>query len=104
MDPWMGRYIFPNAVIPSAKQMTTAIEGLFVIEDWHSFGPDYDRTLMAWYANCRGHWQGLPYDVTFQRMWEYLQVCAASFRARFNQLWQLVLSPSGVRGGYRSVR
>jgi cyclopropane-fatty-acyl-phospholipid synthase len=25
-----------------------AKEGLFVLEDWHNFGPDYDRTLLAW--------------------------------------------------------
>jgi len=29
---------------------------------------------------------------------------AGSFKARASQLWQLVLSPRGVRDGYRSVR
>ena len=49
IDPWIAKYIFPNSMIPSAKQITTAAEGLFVLEDWHNFGADYDPTLMAWY-------------------------------------------------------
>jgi len=50
-DPWIDRYIFPNGAIPSARQVTTAIEPWFIIEDWHNFGSDYDRTLMAWWNN-----------------------------------------------------
>jgi cyclopropane-fatty-acyl-phospholipid synthase len=38
-------------------------------------------------------------------MWKYyLSAAAASFRARRNQLWQIVLSPDGVRGGYQRAR
>jgi cyclopropane-fatty-acyl-phospholipid synthase len=38
-------------------------------------------------------------------MWRfYLLSCAGSFRARYNSLWQLVLSPHGVPGGYRAPR
>lgn len=109
-DPWIGKHIFPNSLIPSARQLTEALEGLFVIEDWHNFGPDYDRTLMSWYRNFDLHWRQKPmlrekYGNRFYRMWTYyLLVSAASFRARTNQLWQLVLSPKGVHGGYRSVR
>ncbi|MFM8638217.1 MAG: hypothetical protein ACKOFK_07480 [Betaproteobacteria bacterium] len=32
-----------------------------------------------------------------------LQSCVGTFRARSNQLWQVVLSPGGVDGGYRRV-
>ena len=35
-DPWTERYIFPNSVLPSAKQIAAAVEGKFVIEDWHN--------------------------------------------------------------------
>ena len=49
-DRWIGRYIFPGGVIPSERQIAAAKEGLFVLEDWHNFGPDYDRTLLAWDA------------------------------------------------------
>ena len=48
-DPWMDRYIFPNGHLPSARQLTDALESRFLIEDWHNFGLDYDRTLMAWW-------------------------------------------------------
>lgn len=106
-DPWMEKYIFPNSKLPSARQLTSAFEGLFVLEDWHSFGPHYDRTLMAWHANIESRWHELDdrYDAAFRRMWRYyLLSCAGAFRARVNQLWQLILSPEGIPGGYISVR
>jgi cyclopropane-fatty-acyl-phospholipid synthase len=106
-DPWIERYIFPNSMLPSAKQICSAIEGVFVLEDWHSFGPDYDKTLMEWFRNFHENWDILKeyYDERFYRMWKYyLLSCAGSFRARKNQLWQIVLSANGVPGGYRSMR
>lgn len=106
-DPWIERYIFPNSMLPSAKQICAAIEGVFVLEDWHSFGPDYDRTLMQWFRNFHKNWDILcrNFDERFYRMWKYyLLSCAGSFRARKNQLWQLVLSPKGMLRGYRTQR
>ena len=102
-DPWINKYIFPNGMTPSANQISAAIEDLFVIEDWHSFGQDYDKTLMAWHENFQNNLSKLKdsYDERFQRMWQYyLLMCAGSFRARRNQLWQLVLTKNGIRGGY----
>ena len=102
-EPWINKYIFPNGMTPSAKQISAASEGLFVIEDWHSFGQDYDKTLMAWHENFQNNLSKLKdsYDERFQRMWRYyLLMCAGSFRARRNQLWQLVLTKNGIRGGY----
>ena len=107
VDPWINQYIFPNGMLPSLKQLGSAIEGLFVMEDWHSFGADYDKTLMAWYRNFEDNWNSLKnnYDERFHRMWRYyLLSCAGSFRARKNQLWQIVLSKEGTPGGYRSFR
>lgn len=106
-DPWIDKYIFPNSLLPSIKQIAGAIEGLFVMEDWHNFSADYDKTLMAWFNNFDSNWSKLAskYDQRFYRMWKYyLLACAASFRARKNQLWQIVLSKKGVTGGYRSIR
>ncbi len=103
-DPWTERYIFPNSMVPSAQQISAAFEGMFVLEDWHNFGTDYDRTLMQWFRNFQDNWETLKesYDERFYRMWTYFLLSSAgSFRARSNQLWQLVLSPSGVPGGYR---
>jgi cyclopropane-fatty-acyl-phospholipid synthase len=106
-DPWMEKYIFPNGMLPSMKQMAAAGEGLFVMEDWHNFGADYDRTLMAWWARFDAAWPQLEarYGQRFYRMWRlYLMASAALFRARAIQLWQVVYSPRGVPGGYRSLR
>ncbi len=106
-DPWMARYIFPRSVLPSARRMSEACEGVFIIEDWHNFGTDYDKTLMEWYRNFESGWGELKerYGERFRRMWTYyLLSCAGSFRARKLQLWQLVLSPEGVPGGYIAPR
>jgi cyclopropane-fatty-acyl-phospholipid synthase len=105
-DPWIARYIFPNSLLPSAMQICAAMEGVFIIEDWHSFGPDYDKTLMRWFQNFHKNWDKLKdrYDKTFYRMWKYyLLSSAGSFRARRNQLWQIVLSPKGFSGSYRAL-
>lgn len=106
-NPWIDKYIFPNSMLPSAKQISASIEGLFVMEDWHNFGADYDKTLMAWHENFIQHWDEIKdqYNERFKRMWVfYLLTCAASFRSRKNQLWQIVLSKDGVPGGYTSIR
>lgn len=105
-DPWIEKYIFPNGMLPSISQLAKAMEGLFVMEDWHNFGADYDRTLMAWHANFIKNWKNLEdrYDQRFYRMWTYyLLTCAGSFRARKNQLWQIVLSKHGAPGGYTRI-
>ncbi len=106
-NPWIRKYIFPNGSIPSIKQIGKAIECLFVMEDWHNFGADYDKTLTAWHANFNQYWDQLKhsYEERFRRMWNYyLLSCAGAFRARDLQLWQIVLSKNGVVGGYQSVR
>ncbi|MBI2109240.1 MAG: cyclopropane fatty acyl phospholipid synthase [Parcubacteria group bacterium] len=106
-DPWIAKYIFPNGMIPSIKQIGDSIEHIFVMEDWHNFGADYDITLMHWYDNFMKQWPQLKdtYGERFCRTWKYyLLASAGSFRSRKNQLWQIVLSKKGVIGGYSSVR
>jgi cyclopropane-fatty-acyl-phospholipid synthase len=106
-DPWIDSYVFPNGKIPSARELAEAAEGRFVLEDWHNFGPDYDRTLMAWSQRFEAAWPRLAarYDERFHRLWRYyLLSCAGFFRARQGQLWQLVLSPRGRGAAYRSWR
>jgi cyclopropane-fatty-acyl-phospholipid synthase len=106
-DPWIDKYIFPNSMLPSAAQIARASEGLFVLEDWHSFGSDYDLTLQAWRTNIDAAWARLParYDERFRRMWRYyLDSSMAAFRSNQCQLWQVVLSPDGVDGGYVAPR
>ena len=106
-DAWIDKYIFPNGKLPSVKEITSALERRFLIEDWHNFGADYDRTLMAWWENFDVAWPFLEdkYGKRFYRMWKYyLMSCAAFFRARQGQLWQLVLSKQERSSVYRSVR
>ena len=102
-DPWIDRYIFPNGMLPSAAQIAGACENVLTIEDWHNFPHDYWRTLLCWYENFEQSWGQLRdrYGEHFFRMWRYyLLSSAGSFRAGGNQLWQVVLSRDGVRGGY----
>ncbi len=106
-DPWFDKYIFPNGMLPSIKQIGAAIEESFVMEDWQNLGVYYDNTLMAWYKNFEHNWHTLStrYSERFRRMWRYYLLCVAgAFRARSMQVWQVVLSPEGLYGGYESVR
>lgn len=88
-----------------------SLQNLFLIEDWHNFGNDYNLTSVAWRDNFIRNWPKLQqldkikYDDRFYRMWTfYLGVAIALYKARKIQLWQIVLSKHGVVGGYRSVR
>jgi cyclopropane-fatty-acyl-phospholipid synthase len=106
-DAWIDKYIFPNGKIPSARQITTAVEPELIIEDWHNFGQDYDRTLLAWWRRFDDAWPDLrdKYGERFYRMFKYyLNACAGYFRSRQGQLWQLVLSNRSRRSLYRSIR
>ncbi|MCJ7759196.1 MAG: class I SAM-dependent methyltransferase, partial [Gillisia sp.] len=106
-DPWIDKYIFPEGLIPSAAQIVKAMEGKFVMEDWHNFGLDYDTTLMAWQENFVKNWDCIKtnYSEKFYRMWRfYLSSCAASFRSKRLNLWQVVISKRENLNTYRSVR
>ena len=108
-DPWLDRYIFPNGVAPSVRQIAGAIDGLFVMEDWHNFGPHYYTTLMAWCENLRKNFPAVGLDLPvprdrFFRMWEYFFTSFASaFKTRQLQLWQIVMS-RGTTPAYASIR
>jgi cyclopropane-fatty-acyl-phospholipid synthase len=98
-NPWTVKYIFPNGMLPSIAQLGSAMEGLFVMEDLHNIGPDYDKTLLAWYNNFESAWDSLQrtYDERFRRMWRfYLLSSAGGFRSRSTQLWQIVMTKPGV--------
>jgi len=110
-SPWIDKYIFQGGRIPSIAQVGRAAEKLFVVEDVHNFGADYDKTLCAWFKNFERAWPDLePHyghlqNGQFYRMWKfYLLSCAGLFRGRYTNLWQFVLSPRGVSGGYTAVR
>ncbi len=100
IDPWFDKYIFPNATLPSLAQLVTAMEGILIPEDIHNIGEDYDPTLMAWFERFDAAWPRLRahYDDRFYRMWKfYLLASAGSFRARAQQLFQIVMTRPGTR-------
>lgn len=97
-NPWTTTYIFPNSMLPSISQLGAAMEGIFVMEDWHNFGPDYDKTLMVWDENFEKSWPKYKesYGERFYRMWKfYLMSSAGAFRSRSIQLWQIVMTKPG---------
>ncbi len=97
-NAWTTKYIFPNGMLPSVAQLARAMEGIFIVEDFHNFGPDYDKTLMAWHENFEKAWPRLKsgYNGRFYRMWRfYLLSCAGAFRSRSTQLWQIVITRPG---------
>jgi cyclopropane-fatty-acyl-phospholipid synthase len=97
--PFFEKYIFPNAASPSIAQLGKAMENLFVVEDWHNFGPDYEATLLAWWDRFNAGYARLDqkkYDHRFYRMWRfYLLAAAGAVRARESQLWHLVMTKPG---------
>ncbi|POP47212.1 cyclopropane-fatty-acyl-phospholipid synthase [Superficieibacter electus] len=106
VDPWIDKYIFPNGCLPSVRQIAIASETHFIMEDWHNFGADYDKTLMAWFERFQAAWPDIAdnYSERFKRMFSYyLNACAGAFRARDIQLWQVVFS-RGVENGLRVAR
>jgi cyclopropane-fatty-acyl-phospholipid synthase len=103
-DPWSDKYIFPNSMLPSIEQLAAAFEGLFVMEDWQNISTNYDKTLMVWFENFNSNWSNMQhlYDKRFYRMWKFFLLSSAgAFRARKNQVWQIVLSKGKITGGYR---
>lgn len=106
-SPWFDKYIFPGGHLPTINQVAEASDGVFILEDLHNFGSDYDKTLVAWHHNCVENKEKIiaVYGERFFRMWSfYLLSCAGAFRARSIQLWQIVFSHKGVPGGYCSIR
>ncbi len=106
-DPWISTRIFPNGVLPSFKQLSEAVEGLFRVSHVENFGRDYDRTLMLWDEQFRASWPVLKvaknadgssrYDERFYRMWRYyLLICAGAFRSRRIDVSHLIFSKPAI--------
>lgn len=102
IDPWIEKHIFPNGELPSIGHVSDAADELFIVEDLHNFGADYDMTLMAWHRNFEKAWPRFEAELGegFRRKWRYyLLSCAGAFRARHIQLWQWTLCKQGLLGG-----
>ena len=111
VDPWMNKYIFPGAHIPTMSEIDRAINGRLIEHDFHNFGLYYARTAQEWAARFEKGWDKLKgmdpkiYNHRFFRMWKYyLNIGASSFYSGRNQLWQLVYSKGPLDHVYESVR
>lgn len=106
-SPWMQKYIFPGAYLPSMTHLAKATEGLFVIEHVENIGPSYAPTLNAWHSNFIENWSEIHeldpqrYDERFKRMWTYyLLQSAATFTTRIVPVWQIVMRKPDASGSY----
>jgi cyclopropane-fatty-acyl-phospholipid synthase len=106
-DPWVEKYIFPGGMLPSPSQIADAVEGLFVIEDWHNFGPYYHTTLRAWDDRFQEAFPKLKEqypDPFFRTFRYYLNSFAGAFKARRIHLWQIVLKKRPADAVFETVR
>ncbi len=104
---WLDKYIFWNGRFPRMIDIVKVTDGQFVVEDWHSFGLDYGKTLQSWRENFNASWGNFEneYGERFHRMWIfYLCMCEGLFKSRTVQLWQIVLSKGGLKSDYRAAR
>ena len=106
-DPWIKRYIFPGGVIPSLREMISAMgdEGFHVL-DVENLRLHYNKTLLCWEKNYREHLDQVRemFDERFVRMWDlYLSACAATFHNGIIDLHQ-ILASKGVNNNIPMVR
>lgn len=111
LEPWMNKYIFPGAYLPSRTLISESTEKLFVLQDFQNFGLHYARTLEEWYQRFMKGWPILRdlrpelYTDRFFRMWKYyLLSSAAGFYTGRNDLWQFVFSKQPLDHVYQAVR
>ncbi|WP_075016821.1 SAM-dependent methyltransferase [Actinacidiphila rubida] len=94
---WIGKYVFPGGVIPSAEAIGRlgAGQGLRIVET-SGYGAHYAETLRLWRERFDASSEAvaaLGFDVTFRRMWRfYLAYSEAGFRSGYLDVRQLALA------------
>lgn len=96
INPFMRKYIFPGADLPSLSEVFAAVErsGLWAT-DLEVLRLHYAETLRHWRERFLADWDKVEtlYDEQFCRMWEfYLALCEVGFRRRTNMVFQLQLT------------
>ncbi len=96
INPFIRKYIFPGADLPSLSEVFTAVEpaGLFVT-DLEFLRLHYAETLRHWRDRFSAQADKVRalYDDRFFRMWEfYLVLCEVGFRRRTNIVFQMQLT------------
>jgi cyclopropane-fatty-acyl-phospholipid synthase len=90
INPWIRRYVFPGAHIPSLSQLAPAVENACLwVTDLEVLRLHYAYTLREWFRRFQRHRSEVVERLgeRFARLWEfYLAGCEASFR-----YWDLVV-------------
>jgi cyclopropane-fatty-acyl-phospholipid synthase len=95
---WTRKYIFPGSLLASLHEITASLKRVTTlrIESLRDIGLDYAETLRHWRERLLRRGQEvrkLGFDERFVRMWTfYLASCEASFRCRYINDLQLILS------------
>jgi cyclopropane-fatty-acyl-phospholipid synthase len=96
INPFIRKYIFPGADLPSLSEVFTVVErsGLFVT-DVEILRLHYALTLAHWRQRLAARRDEVVrlYDERFYRMWEfYFVLCEIGFRHRTNIVFQMQLA------------
>jgi cyclopropane-fatty-acyl-phospholipid synthase len=96
INPFIRKYIFPGADLPTLSEVFAAVEraGL-IVTDVEILRLHYAETLRHWRERFIANRQRIAalYDERFCRMWEfYLVLCEIGFRFRFNMVFQMQLT------------
>ncbi|WP_421877625.1 class I SAM-dependent methyltransferase [Pacificispira sp.] len=96
ISPWMRKYIFPGAYLPTLTEITRPIEKQWLwLTDFEVWREHYADTLLRWHERFmanRGKVRAL-YDEKFCRMWEmYLLGCEMGFRIQELCVFQIQLA------------
>ena len=107
INKWTSKYIFPNSEMPKLEHLIMRAQDLFVLEDLHNFGADYELTLLEWEKNLVNGWDKLKrkYSEELLSTWlVYLRAAQGLLGGRHFHLFQFVFSKNGILGGYQAPR
>ncbi|ARQ00135.1 SAM-dependent methyltransferase [Pseudorhodoplanes sinuspersici] len=96
INPFIRKYIFPGADLPSLSEVFAAADrsGL-IVTDVEILRLHYAETLRHWRERFIANWPRVAalYDERFCRMWEfYLVLCEIGFRFRSMMVFQMQLA------------
>ncbi len=93
INPFLRKYIFPGADLPSLSEVFTVVEPSgFFVTDLEILRLHYAETLRHWRERFSAHADSVLalYDERFYRMWEfYLVLCEIGFRRFTNVVFQM---------------
>lgn len=96
ISPWIRKYIFPGAYLPSLSQIGRAVEkSRLWLADFENLRLHYAKTLAIWHDRFQRNRDKVRdlYDEKFCRMWElYLVSCEMAFIGQALCVFQLQVS------------